>query len=221
MMVWTRRFNLYLALVAALALLCGCQMFRRQRSRRRFARPHPGKSRFPRHKPDHFRGARRSGAGHHRARSHFDGSQPCGRQGHQYPGGFAIEIQFDENGTWLLEQYSAANPGGHFAIFGQWGDKLANGRWLAAPLITRRIADGVLAFTPDCSRAEADQLVPGLNNVASQKPQGSIKMIFPAVRRAIFSRCRPSAGTWRRPARRKSRFNFPPPITPCMKSATN
>src|SRR5262245_24892381 len=25
------------------------------------------------------------------------------------PGGFAIQVHFDENGTWILEQYSAAN----------------------------------------------------------------------------------------------------------------
>ena len=79
-------------------------------------------------------------------------------------GGFAIEIKFDENGTWLLEQYTAANPGRHFAIFGQWSEKPVAARWLAAPIITHRIADGVLAFTPDCSREEADQLVLGLNN---------------------------------------------------------
>jgi hypothetical protein len=83
-------------------------------------------------------------------------------------GGFAIEIKFDENGTWLLEQYSAANPGGHFVIWGQWSEKPVDSRWLAAPIITHRIADGVLAFTPDCSREEADQLVPGLNNVAKK-----------------------------------------------------
>jgi hypothetical protein len=94
-------------------------------------------------------------------------------------GGFAVEVQFDESATWILEQYSASNPGKHFVIYGQWGDfssqskkktkkgeKLANGRWLAAPLITHRIANGVLAFTPDASREEADQLVLGLNNVA-------------------------------------------------------
>jgi len=38
------------------------------------------------------------------------------------PGGFDMEIKFDENGVWLLEQYSAANPGRHLVIFGQWGD---------------------------------------------------------------------------------------------------
>jgi len=83
-------------------------------------------------------------------------------------GGFAIEIKFDENGTWLLEQYSAANPGRHFAIFGQWSEKPGDGRWLTAPVITRRISDGVLAFTPDCSREEADQFVLGLNNFAKK-----------------------------------------------------
>jgi preprotein translocase subunit SecD len=90
-------------------------------------------------------------------------------------GGFAIEIKFDENGAWLLEQYSAANPGRHFVVFGQWGDKLANGRWLAAPLITRRISGGVLAFTPDCSREEADQLVLGLNNAAKAIHKNTLK----------------------------------------------
>ena len=91
------------------------------------------------------------------------------------PGGFDIEIKFDETGTWTLEQYSAANPGRHFVIFGQWGDKLADGRWLAAPLITRRITSSVLAFTPDCSREEADKLALGLNNVAKKLHKGFFK----------------------------------------------
>jgi hypothetical protein len=78
-------------------------------------------------------------------------------------GGFAVEIKFDESGTWTLEQYSAANPGHHFVIFGQWGEKPSDGRWLAAPLISRRISTGTLAFTPDCSREEADKMIVGLN----------------------------------------------------------
>jgi hypothetical protein len=90
-------------------------------------------------------------------------------------GGFAIEIKFDENGTWLLEQYSAANPGRHFVIFGQWSEKPVDSRWLAAPIITHRIADGVLAFTPDCSREEADQFVPGLNNFVKSAHKGWFK----------------------------------------------
>jgi len=80
----------------------------------------------------------------------------------------AIEIRFDENGTWILEQYSATNPGRHFVINGKWGEKLKESRYLAAPLITRRIANGILSFTPDMSREEANQFVLGLNNYAKQ-----------------------------------------------------
>ena len=90
-------------------------------------------------------------------------------------GGFAIQIQFDENGTWTLEQYSASNPGKHFVIFGQWGKNAADGRWLAAPLITRRIGDGALVFTPDASRAEADRLVLGLNEAIKKIHKGELK----------------------------------------------
>ena len=86
-------------------------------------------------------------------------------------GGFALRIQFDEHGTWLLEHYTAINPGNHLVIFGQWGDKMTDSRWLAAPLVARRISNGVLAFTPDCSREEADRLVDGLNNVAKKNQQ--------------------------------------------------
>jgi preprotein translocase subunit SecD len=80
----------------------------------------------------------------------------------------AIELRFDENGTWILEQYSASNPGRHFVIYGQWGKKLKDGRWLATPIITRRIDDGILSFTPDMTHDEANQLVLGLNNVAKE-----------------------------------------------------
>ncbi len=88
------------------------------------------------------------------------------------PGGFAVEVQFDETSSLMLEQYSSANPGLHFVIFGQWGKKVADGRWLAAPLITHRIANGQLSFTPDLTRAQADRFVLGLNNVAKQLKKG-------------------------------------------------
>lgn len=93
------------------------------------------------------------------------------------PGGFAVQIQFNEQAVWILEQYSATNPGKHFAIYGQWTDKPADGRWLAAPLITKRIADGVLTFTADMSRDEAEQFVLGLNNTA-QKLRKSMPKTF-------------------------------------------
>jgi len=85
------------------------------------------------------------------------------------PGGFAVQVKFDEDtGAWILQQYSAANPGKHFAIYGQWSDKATDGRWLAAPLITRRIPDGVLSFSVDATREEAQRLVNGLNNYAKK-----------------------------------------------------
>lgn len=88
------------------------------------------------------------------------------------PGGFAVEVQFDESTTLMLEQYSSANPGLHFVIFGQWGEKVTDGRWLAAPLITKRIGNGQLAFTPDITREQADRFVQGLNNVAKKSKKG-------------------------------------------------
>ena len=90
-------------------------------------------------------------------------------------GGFAVQIQFDESSSLVLEQYSAANPGKHFVIFGQWGETQAAGRWLAAPFITRRIVGGRLSFTPDMTRAEADRLVLGLNNVSKKTLKGQLK----------------------------------------------
>ena len=79
-------------------------------------------------------------------------------------GGFSIFVQFDQKGTWLLEQYSTANKGRRVAIGSQFGEV----RWLAAPVFTKRITDGTLVFTPDASRAEADRIVRGLNNVAKE-----------------------------------------------------
>jgi len=87
-------------------------------------------------------------------------------------GGFALSVKFDVQGGWLLEQFSTANLGKHFAIFSQFpipsNEKMAEGRWLAAPRINKRIADGVLVFTPDATREEAEQIALGLNNLAQK-----------------------------------------------------
>jgi preprotein translocase subunit SecD len=77
-------------------------------------------------------------------------------------GGFAIQVSFDFHGTLMLENVSTANRGKRIAVYSQFTE----GRWLAAPKITQRIADGVLTFTPDATREEADRIVRGLNNVA-------------------------------------------------------
>lgn len=84
------------------------------------------------------------------------------------PGGFVLQIQFDRRGTWLLEEYTTTNPGKHFAIYSRFGPKLGQDRWLAAPIIPRRIPNGVLTFTPDATREEAETIATGLNNVAKK-----------------------------------------------------
>jgi preprotein translocase subunit SecD len=83
-------------------------------------------------------------------------------------GGFALRIQFDKSGTSLLEQYTTANRGQRIAVFSQFGPKLREPRWLAAPVISRRISDGVFTFTPDASREECEEIALGLNNVAKK-----------------------------------------------------
>jgi hypothetical protein len=90
-------------------------------------------------------------------------------------GGFALQLKFDEISASLLEQYTAANASRHLAIFGQWGEKLKDGRWLAAPLITQRIYDGTLTFTQDMSRDEANQFILGLTNVIKKIQKGQLK----------------------------------------------
>lgn len=89
--------------------------------------------------------------------------------------GYAIEVRFDEAGTLMLEQYTAANVGRHLVIFSQWSDNTADSRWLAAPLISHRIPNGILAFTPDASEAVAQKIVTGLNNMAKKIAKGKMK----------------------------------------------
>lgn len=84
-------------------------------------------------------------------------------------GGFQIMVQLNRQGTWLLEQYSLASREKRAAIFSNFGET----RWLAAPKLTRRISDGVLVFTPDATREEAERLVNGLNNMVKEIKKGN------------------------------------------------
>jgi preprotein translocase subunit SecD len=81
-------------------------------------------------------------------------------------GGTTMVIQFTSMGTHLLEQFTAQYPGRRFPIAAQFGEKDAQMRWIAAPVIKSRISNGILAFTPDASKEEAELIVRGLNNVA-------------------------------------------------------
>ncbi len=82
-------------------------------------------------------------------------------------GGFAIAIEFTSHGLMALNMETSTLRGRRVAIYARWNEKkVAVERWLAAPIISRPIETGVIAFTPDCTREEADLFVLGLNQVA-------------------------------------------------------
>jgi hypothetical protein len=87
-------------------------------------------------------------------------------------GGFELQIEFGREGKWLLEEYTVAYPGRHLVIFSQFqrpeNEQQGEARWLAAPKIRHRITDGVISFTPDATRKEADEIALGLNHVVAQ-----------------------------------------------------
>jgi preprotein translocase subunit SecD len=79
-------------------------------------------------------------------------------------GGFGIRLVFDEHGSRVLENITARNMGKRLAIYAAWPEV----RWLAAPLIKKRIGEGAFVFTPDATREEAERIVKGVNNVAKK-----------------------------------------------------
>lgn len=87
--------------------------------------------------------------------------------------GWVLQIQFARHGAWLLEQYTTTNPGKHIAIFCTFGLDKKESRWLAAPLIRKRISNGILSFTPDATREEAGEIIFGLNHVAKKVAEKS------------------------------------------------
>jgi preprotein translocase subunit SecD len=174
MKVLARRFNIYLALAVLLGLACGCQTDKKTSTAA--LRVHIEVSPDPAGTSENISVLRSDPVLVTIKREPIlSEANIAGAKVIDAMGGFALEIKFDENGTWLLEQYSAANPGGHLVIFGQWDKKISDGRWLANPVISRRISNGTLAFTPDCSREEADQLVLGLNKIAKENNKNIFK----------------------------------------------
>lgn len=80
-----------------------------------------------------------------------------------HPGqGIVVALQMDRQGTLILNNVTSAYRGRRIAVFAQFDDA----RWIAAPVANQRITDGVLAFTPDANKEEAERLVLGLNNAA-------------------------------------------------------
>jgi hypothetical protein len=84
------------------------------------------------------------------------------------PGGtFSIQVRFNRRGTWALERVSVTHRGKHLVIFSYFGQS----RWLAAPEMSGKNSTGMLTFTPDATREEAERIVRGLNNVAKKLVQ--------------------------------------------------
>ena len=86
-------------------------------------------------------------------------------------GGHMIYVRYNSQGAMRLQMWTASNPGRHVAVWAKWTEA----RWIAAPIPPKPLEDGVIVFTPDASREEADRIVRGLNNVAiklgnQQKP---------------------------------------------------
>jgi hypothetical protein len=79
-------------------------------------------------------------------------------------GNHAIKITFDDNGKRRLDNVTSMYKGRRLAVQARWTED----RWLAAPLITKRITDGVFIFTPDASREETERIVAGLKNVIAK-----------------------------------------------------
>ncbi|HEU6449435.1 MAG TPA: hypothetical protein VFV23_13465 [Verrucomicrobiae bacterium] len=173
-----RYFNYYFALAAALTLLCGCQTDKSKSS--------VGILRIHMETPaDNFGITQTVSVMRDDPVKVSIAKEPVFSEANllaarlmETPGGYAIELKFDEQSALMLEQYSASNVGRHFVIFAQWSDKAADGRWIAAPLISHHIADGVLAFTPDMSREEAEQLATNLNKVAKDNHAEGFKSLF-------------------------------------------
>jgi hypothetical protein len=79
---------------------------------------------------------------------------------------FSIRLVFDEHGKRALDLASASYRGQRVAIFCQFSE--TKSRWLAAPRLTTHITNGVLMFTPDATREEAEAIVQGLSKVAAK-----------------------------------------------------
>lgn len=87
-------------------------------------------------------------------------------------GGFQMQVQFNRQGSLLLEQYTSGNPNQHLIIFCNFTSPtnldVHLDRWLAAPRIGKRITSGLITFTPDATREESDLIANSLNNVSKK-----------------------------------------------------
>jgi hypothetical protein len=84
-------------------------------------------------------------------------------------GGFAIRVRYNDHGKLVLDMVTSSNRGRHMVIYANYGiKKQTKTVWLAAPLIVRRVDDGVIVFTPSVARPEAEEIIKGLQHAAEE-----------------------------------------------------
>ncbi len=86
----------------------------------------------------------------------------------EWQGTYAIQLKFNPHGSLYLDSLTTSNKGKRLVIYSEFGQSkdVVERRWLAAPVIENRVDTGIITFTPDASREEAERIVNGLNNVA-------------------------------------------------------
>jgi hypothetical protein len=174
------RFNIYLLLLAALVSLTGCQSPETKRAKQlATVRVHLEINPYPPGRSQVVSVLRTSPMQLNVEKGPFlNEIHVASAEVAETTGGFALVIRFNKKGQWLLEQYTAANSNRRLAIRCQWGvTPKVEDRWVAAPLITRIIKDGVLTFTPDATKDDAEQIAIGLRNFAGdtmlkERPDG-------------------------------------------------
>ena len=79
-------------------------------------------------------------------------------------GGFVIQLRFNWRGQQILDGVTTANRRRRIAIHCLFNNgKEKESRWLASPVINSPISNGILTFTPDTTRAEANLIAKGIN----------------------------------------------------------
>ena len=170
MVIRPSRFNIYLLCAATLLSVTGCQSTKTKEEKQTATlRVHQETNPLPLDQSERVTVLRHAPMYIEIERSPFlSEAQVASARVVDNQDGFALQIQFNQQGQWLLEQYSSANTKRRFAIRSQFRVSTnVFDRWLAAPVIGRRIVDGVLVFTPDTDRTEAEAIARGLNNVAN------------------------------------------------------
>lgn len=182
MVIRRARFNLKLLLPLGLLALLGCQM---NKYTQKLTQPKPPATLrvhietnpYPPEQCERIFVLRSSPIAVHVEKSPFlNESHVASARVVDTDDGFVLAIKFNEQGKWLLEQYTTANARRRVAIRTQFRQTTnVFDRWLAAPRIERGITNGILSFTPDADRDEADTIVEGWNNVAGHKPEAKSK----------------------------------------------